>query len=98
MKTSLAKLLGRVRLHETDALEDEDDGVLQANTNLNCTYETATLAYLTTNTAHGTRAADNLLLDWEDVTVNGVGPGGGAVPDGEACGLALKFLKPKNNT
>ena len=82
MKRSLAKLLGRARVHEADVVEDEDDGVLQANTNLNCAYETATLDYLTTNTVHGTRAADILLLDWEDVTVNGVGAAGGEVRDG----------------
>uniref|UniRef100_A0A7S4I6U0 Tyr recombinase domain-containing protein n=1 Tax=Prymnesium polylepis TaxID=72548 RepID=A0A7S4I6U0_9EUKA len=98
MKRSLAKLLGRARVHEADVVEDEDDGVLQANTNLDCAYETATLDYLTTNTVHGTRAADNLLLDWEDITVNGVGSASGEVGEGEVRGVALKFQKTKNNT
>ena len=73
MKKSLAKLLGRARVHEADVLEPEDDTVLQERTNLNDTYETTTLAYIKTNTVQGTRAADNLLLDWADVAANGVG-------------------------
>ena len=46
----------------------------------------------------GTRAADNLLLDWDDVSANGVGAAGGEVRDGTVCGLALKFQKTKNNS
>ena len=66
--------------------------------NLNNTYETATLDYITTNTVQGTRAADNLLLDWDDVSANGVGAAGGEVRDGTVCGLALQFQKTKNNS
>ena len=98
MKKSLAKLLGRARLHEADVVEAEDDTVLQERTNLNNTYETTTLSYITTNAVHGTRAADNLLLDWADVAANGVGAAAGAVREGEMRGLALKFQKTKNNT
>ena len=98
MKTSLAKLLGRARVHEAGLVEEEDDEVLQSKTDLNSAYETGTLAYLTTNTAHGTRAADNLLLDWSDVAANGVGTSGGEPREGEMRGLALKFQKTKNNT
>jgi hypothetical protein len=98
MKKSLAKLLGRARVHEADVLEPEDDTVLQERTNLNDTYETTTLAYIKTNTVQGTRAADNLLLDWADVAANGVGVAGGEVREGEMRGLALKFQKTKNNT
>ena len=32
----------------------------------------ATLDYLITNAVHGTRAADNFLLDWEDVMADPV--------------------------
>jgi hypothetical protein len=98
MKTTLAKQLGRARLYECGLLEEADDAVLQSKTDLNSTYETATLDYMTTNTAHGTRAADNLLLDWADITVNGVGDAGAELPDGTLRGLALKFQKTKNNT
>jgi hypothetical protein len=99
MKASLAKLLGRARVHEADVLEEhDDDAVLQDNTNLNSAYETATLDYMMTHVAHGTRAVDNLLLDWEDVAENGVGSTGGELRDGTVRGLALnlKFLKTKN--
>lgn len=92
MKKSLAKLLGRARVHEADVLEPEDDTVLQERTNLNDTYETTTLAYIKTNTVQG---ADNLLLDWADVAANGVGVAGGEVREGEMRGLALKFQKTK---
>ena len=54
MKASLAKLLGRARVHEVDVLDDDDDVVLQDNTNLNSAYETATLDYIMTNAVHGT--------------------------------------------
>jgi hypothetical protein len=79
-------------------VEEADDVVLQAKTNLNSAYETAILDYMTTNTAHGTRAADNLLLDWADITANGVSEAGGEVAEGTLRGLALKFQKTKNNT
>ena len=97
MKKSLAKLLGRARVHEADVLDDGDDAVLEANTNLNSAYETGTLDYVWTNKTQGTRAADNLLLDWADVTENGVGAAGAETPEGTVRGLALKFLKTKNN-
>jgi hypothetical protein len=77
-----------------DVLDDEDDVVLQANANLNSTYETATLDYIMMNAVHGTCAADNLLLDW---AANGMGAAGGDLREGTVCGLALKFLKTKNN-
>ena len=48
MKKSLAKLLGRARVHEADVLDDGDDAVLEANTNLNSAYETGTLYYVWT--------------------------------------------------
>ena len=48
MKRTLAKLLGRARLYEANEVKDQDDGVLQSNTNLNCAYETATLDYMIT--------------------------------------------------
>ena len=78
-------------------VEEEDDEVLQAKTNWSSTNETTTLAYLTTNTVHGTRAADNLLLDWADVAANGVGAAGGEPRQGTMRGLALKFQKTKND-
>jgi hypothetical protein len=34
MKASLAKLLGRARVHEVDVLDDDDDVALEENTNL----------------------------------------------------------------
>ena len=47
-------MLGRARVHEVDVLDDDDDVVLQDNTNLNSAYETATLDYIMTNAVHGT--------------------------------------------
>ena len=96
-KKSLANLLGRARVHEADVVEPEDDDALQERVDLNSAYETGTLTYLTTNTVHGTRAADNLLLDWADVQANGVGTAASEPREGELRGLALKFQKTKNN-
>ena len=67
------------------------------NTDLNDARETGTLDYVMTNTVQGTRAADNLLLDWADVSENGMGASGSELCEGTMRGVALKFLKTKNN-
>ena len=57
---------------------------------LNVTDEVLTCAYMTKNIVHGTRAADEWLLDWSDVTEH-------TASGSSVGGLAVKHQATKNN-
>eukprot|EP00966_Prymnesium_polylepis_P271110 6263064-Prymnesium_polylepis.2 len=77
-------MMGRARAHTPKLLKKEYVYAVQSQVDLDATDEVIMCAYMTKNIVHGTRAADEWLLDWLDVTEH-------------AAGLAAQHQAPKNN-
>ena len=91
MLKTMAKHLGRGRRHVPEMMKLEFVKAVLLTTRLDETEEVLIASYMAKNITRGTRAQDEFMLDWCNVTWHAPSE------DGSKCGLAFDYAASKNN-